>query len=219
MIFGHGRRHANVAWASASGRAEGRSHAGRASRSGTLEPRASHQDATTSGARCGRSTLIAIGIGAVLFFYGIAADRITPYTAQALVFLTREDRPRGRRPRDRDRCRHGSAWSSPAPSFFRLDPDQYLLAVRRAEAQLEAAGQSTGASTAAVATAQGKRVESDRRPRERYRDQSPSRSPHGAGQGGRCIPESRRTQAQATLDSAEAIVVQAEAELESWSSL
>ena len=31
-----------------------------------------------------RLTLIVIAIGAVLFFYGIAADRITPYTAQAL---------------------------------------------------------------------------------------------------------------------------------------
>src|SRR5277367_2389122 len=32
-----------------------------------------------------RLTLIVMAIGAVLFAYGIAADRITPYTAQALV--------------------------------------------------------------------------------------------------------------------------------------
>ena len=32
-----------------------------------------------------RVTLIVIAIGAVLFFYGIAADRYTPYTAQGLV--------------------------------------------------------------------------------------------------------------------------------------
>lgn len=43
--------------------------------------------------------------------------------------------------------------------LFRIDPDMYELAVRRAEAQLEAVGQSIGASTAAVATAKAKRVE------------------------------------------------------------
>jgi hypothetical protein len=32
-----------------------------------------------------RVTLIVIAIGAVLFLYGIAADRLTPYTAQGLV--------------------------------------------------------------------------------------------------------------------------------------
>ena len=32
-----------------------------------------------------RLTLIVIAIGAVFFLYGIAADRVTPYTAQALV--------------------------------------------------------------------------------------------------------------------------------------
>ena len=157
-----------------------------------------------------RLTLIVIAIGAVLFFYGIAADRITPYTAQALVqaYLVKIAPEVGGRV-----IEIGVGTDQrvePGTVLFRIDPDQYLLAVRRAEAQLEAAGQSIGASTAAVATAQGKLVEAIAG-RENARDQS-SRTFELVRR--KVHPESRRTQAQATLDSAEAIVVQAEAELE-----
>jgi multidrug resistance efflux pump len=157
-----------------------------------------------------RLTLIVIAIGAVLFFYGIAADRITPYTAQALVqaYLVKITPEVGGRV-----IEIGVGTDQrvePGTVLFRIDPDQYRLAVRRAEAQLETVGQSIGASTAAVATAQGKLVEAIAG-RENARDQS-SRTFELVRRG--VHPESRRTQAQATLDSAEAIVVQAEAELE-----
>jgi multidrug efflux pump subunit AcrA (membrane-fusion protein) len=81
-----------------------------------------------------RLTLIVIAIGAVFFVYGIAADRITPFTAQALVpaYLVRIAPEVGGRVIeigiDTDqRIEAGTR-------LFRIDPEQYALAVRRAEA-------------------------------------------------------------------------------------
>jgi multidrug resistance efflux pump len=85
-----------------------------------------------------------------------------------------------------------------------------VLAVRRAEAQLETAGQTIGASTAAVATAQAKLVEAIAK-RENARDQT-ARDFELVKKG--VYAEARRSQAQAILDTAEAVVGQAEAELE-----
>ena len=157
-----------------------------------------------------RLTLIVMAIGVILFVYGIAADRITPYTAQALVqaYLVKIAPEVGGRVIevgvDTDqRVEAGKV-------LFRIEPDQYVLAVRRAEAQLETIGQSIGASTAAVATAQAKLVEAIAL-RENARDQT-KRTFELVRKG--VHSEARRTQAQATLDSAEAIVEQAEAELE-----
>ena len=157
-----------------------------------------------------RLTLIVVGIAAVLFFYGIAADRITPYTTQALVqaYLVKISPEVGGRV-----IEIGVATDQrvePGAVLFRIDPEEYRLQVRRAEAQLETVGQSIGASTAAVATAQGKLVEAIAG-RENARDQT-KRTFELVRKG--VHPESRKTQAQATLDSAEAIVSQAEAELE-----
>jgi multidrug resistance efflux pump len=43
-------------------------------------------DAGESTRKSGRrTTLIVVAIGAVLFFYTVVADRVTPYTVQALV--------------------------------------------------------------------------------------------------------------------------------------
>ncbi len=100
-----------------------------------------------------RVTLIVIAIGAVLFFYGIAADRVTPYTAQGLVqaYLVKIAPEVGGRVVEvgvgTDQCVEAGT------VLFRIEPEQDALAVRRAEAQLESAGQTIGASTAAVATA------------------------------------------------------------------
>jgi multidrug resistance efflux pump len=98
----------------------------------------------------------------------------------------------------------------PGTLLFRIEPDQYVLAVRRAEAQLETAGQTIGASTAAVATAQAKLVEAIAK-RENARDQT-SRDLELVRRG--VYAEARRAQAQAIVDTAEAVVDQAEAELE-----
>lgn len=116
-------------------------------------------------------TLIVIAICAVLFFYGIASDRYTPYTAQGLVqaYLVKIAPEVGGKVVEigvetDQRVEAGAV-------LFRIDPDMYELAVRRAEAQLEAVGQSIGASTAAVATAKAKRVEAIAK-RENAREQA-----------------------------------------------
>jgi multidrug resistance efflux pump len=157
-----------------------------------------------------RITLIVIAIGAVLFFYGVAADRFTPYTAQGLVqaYLVRIAPEVGGRVIEVGV--ETDQRVEPGAVLFRIDPDQYALAVRRAEAQLEAAGQTIGASTASVATAQAKLVEEIAK-RENVRDQTARVFELIAKN---VYPERRRAQAQALLDSAEAIVAQAEAELE-----
>jgi multidrug resistance efflux pump len=157
-----------------------------------------------------RVTLIVVAIGIVLFLYGIAADRVTPYTAQALVqaYMVKIAPEVGGRVIE---VGVGSDQRvKPGAVLFRIEPDQYALAVRRAEAQLETAGQAIGASTAAVATAQAKLVEAVAK-RENARDQT-MRDFELIKKG--VYAEARRAQAKAILDSAEAIVAQAEAELE-----
>jgi multidrug resistance efflux pump len=157
-----------------------------------------------------RVTLIVVAIGAVLFFYGIAADRFTPYTSQGLVqaYLVKIAPEVGGRVIEigvkTDQV------VEPGAVLFRLYPEEYHLAVRRAEAQLETVGQSIGASTAAVATAQAKVVEAVAK-RDNARDQS-ARMLELINRG--VYPEARRSEAQSTLDAAEAVVAQAEAELD-----
>jgi multidrug resistance efflux pump len=157
-----------------------------------------------------RVTLIVIAIGAVLFFYGVAGDRFTPYSAQGLVqaYLVKIAPEVGGKVIEvgvgTDQRINAGAM------LFRLDPDQYALAVRRAEAQLEAAGQSIGASTAAVAAAQAKLAEAVAK-RENAREQT-ARTFELIKKG--VYAQARQQQAQTILDSAEAAVAQAEAEVE-----
>ncbi len=157
-----------------------------------------------------RVTLIVIAICAVLFFYGIAADRYTPYTREALVqaYLVKIS------PEIAGRVIEVAVQTDqrvePGAVLFRIDPEQYEFAVRRAEAQLETVGQSIGVSTAAVATAEAKLAEAVAK-RENVRDQA-ARTLELVNK--RVYPEARRAEAQAALESAEAVVAQAEAEVE-----
>lgn len=157
-----------------------------------------------------RVTLVVVAIGAALFAYGIAGDRETPYTSQGLVqaYLVRiAPEVAGRvtevSVRTDQRVEAGTV-------LFRIDPDQYALAVRRAEAKLEAAGQTIGASTAAVASAQAKLADAVSK-RENAREQT-GRIFELVKKG--VYAQARQQQAQTTLDSAEAVVSQAEAEVE-----
>ena len=106
-----------------------------------------------------RVTLVVIAICLVLFFYGIAADRYTPYTAQGLVqaYLVRIAPEVGGRVTEVSVATDQRV--EPGAVLFRIDPDQYELAVRRGEAQLATAGQSVGASTAGIATAEARLAE------------------------------------------------------------
>jgi multidrug resistance efflux pump len=157
-----------------------------------------------------RVTLAVVALGAVLFAYGIAGDRETPYTAQGLVqaYLVRiAPEVAGKVTevgvRTDQRVNAGTV-------LFRIDPDAYALAVRRAEAKLEAAGQSIGASTAAVASAQAKLADAVSK-RENAREQT-GRIFELVRKG--VYAQARQQQAQTTLDSAEAGVSQAQAEVE-----
>jgi multidrug resistance efflux pump len=157
-----------------------------------------------------RVTLLVVTLGVVLFAYGIAGDRETPYTSQGLVqaYLVRiAPEVAGRVTevgvRTDQRVEAGTV-------LFRIDPDQYALAVRRAEAKLEAAGQSIGASTAAVASAQAKLADAVSK-RENAREQT-GRIFELVKKG--VYAQARQQQAQTALDSAEAGVSQAKAEVE-----
>ncbi|WP_244472630.1 HlyD family secretion protein [Methylobacterium sp. Leaf89] len=157
-----------------------------------------------------RITLVVVAVGAILFAYGIAGDRETPYSAQGLVqaYLVRiAPEVAGKVTevgvRTDQRVNAGTV-------LFRIDPDAYALAVRRAEAKLEAAGQSIGASTAAVASAQAKLADAVSK-RENAREQT-GRIFELVKKG--VYAQARQQQAQTTLDSAEAVVSQAQAEVE-----
>lgn len=157
-----------------------------------------------------RVTLIVIAICLALFIYGVAADRYTPYTVQGLVqaYLVRIA------PEVSGRVSEVNVSTdqrvAPGATLFQIDPEQYEIAVRRAEAYLQTVGQSIGASTAAIATAQAKVAEALAQ-RENAADQA-ARTVVLVGKG--VLARARQIEAQANLDAAEAIVRQAEAELE-----
>jgi multidrug resistance efflux pump len=155
-------------------------------------------------------TLIVLVIAAALFAYGVIADRLTPYTSQGLAqaYLVRIAPEVAGKVIEigvgtDQRVDAGAV-------LFRIDPDQYALAVRRAEAQLEAAGQAIGASTAAVASAQAKLAEAVAK-RENAREQT-ARDFELIKKG--VYAQARQSQAQTILDTAQAAVSQAEAEVE-----
>lgn len=157
-----------------------------------------------------RVALAVIAIGAVYFAYSIVADRLTPYTAQATVqaYLVRVAPEVSGSVIDL-----GVEDSQPVTAgsiLFRIDPVPYRLAVERAEAQLEAAGQAVGSSTAAVASAEANLAKSIAE-RENVREQT-ARVFELVKK--KVYAEARSDQARAALDTAEAAVSQAEAELE-----
>jgi multidrug resistance efflux pump len=154
--------------------------------------------------------LAVIAIGAIYFAYSIVADRLTPYTAQATVqaYLVRVAPEVSGSVIDL-----GVEDSQPVTAgtmLFRIDPVPYRLAVERAEAQLEAAGQAVGSSTAAVASAEASLAKAIAE-RENVREQT-ARAFELVKK--KVYAEARGDQARAALDTAEAAVSQAEAELE-----
>lgn len=157
-----------------------------------------------------RMTSIVFAIAVAIFVYGMIEDRLTPYTSQAYVqaYLVRIAPEVGGRvieiAAERDRK------IAPGSVLFRIDPEQYELAAKRAEAQLQIAGQSIGASTASVSSEQAKLVDAIAK-RENIRDQT-ARKNELIEKG--VYPKAMASQVRADLESAEAEVTRAEAEVE-----
>jgi multidrug resistance efflux pump len=106
-----------------------------------------------------RWTRIVLGICIALFFWYVISDRIAPYTDQARVrgyIVQIAPRVSG----TIEEVNVGVNQIVEANDLlFTIDPSDFELAVERAEADLEAAGQETGADTNAVAAAQARLTE------------------------------------------------------------
>ena len=157
-----------------------------------------------------RWTLIVLGLIVVLFFYSIIADRLTPYTSQATVqaFVVRmAPEVAGRvievNVADNQRVKGGDV-------LFRLDPQPFELALQQAEAKLAGVGQSIGANTAAVSSAQERLIEAKAK-RDNVREQA-SRVLQLVEKG--VYAKARADTANKELEVTEAKVREAESEVE-----
>lgn len=157
-----------------------------------------------------RWTLIVLAVIIGLFLYSIVADRMTPYTSQATVqaFIVRmAPEVAGRvievNVVDNQRVKAGDV-------LFRIDPQPFTIALQQAEAKLAGVGQSIGASTAAVSSAQERLVTAQAK-RDNTREQV-ARIFQLVEKG--VYAKAREDQATAQIQAAEAGVREAEAELE-----
>jgi multidrug resistance efflux pump len=163
-------------------------------------------------------TLIVLAACAVLMLYYVVADRITPYTTQARVHAlvvpiaaevsgTVIDVPIGR-----------NEAVDAGDLLFQVEPDRYQMAVETAEANLQAARQATGASTANIDAAEAQvrtaeanlvRAERDAVRLRRIKEEEP-----GAVSDRRVdIAEASYVAAKASLQAADANLERARQEL------
>jgi multidrug resistance efflux pump len=157
-----------------------------------------------------RWTLIVLALIVILFFYSIFADRLTPYTSQATVqaFVVRmAPEVAGRVIKvnvvDNQRVKGGDA-------LFGIDPEPFVIALQQAEAKLAGVGQSIGANTAAVTSAQERLIEAEAK-RANVREQA-NRILQLVEKG--VYPKARADTANKELEVAEAEVREAESEVE-----
>lgn len=152
----------------------------------------------------------AIGIAGVFFVYFIIADRTTPFAGDARIhaFILRvapevSGRVRSVPVADNQIVETGDL-------LFELDPTPFEIAVAQAQARLDQAGQSVGASTASVDTAQAQ-LEEARANEINVRAQS-ARILELVDRG--IYAEARRDEAVSAIERAEAAVEAAESELQ-----
>ncbi len=98
-------------------------------------------------------TLIVLGVCVVLMFWYLVSDRITPYTNQARVHALVVPIAPQVSGIVTDVAVTNNEYVSADQELFRIDRDQYQLAVETAQANLQSARQATGASTANVEAA------------------------------------------------------------------
>jgi multidrug resistance efflux pump len=155
-------------------------------------------------------TLVVLALCAVIFVYALFADRLTPYTSQAVVqayIVGVVPEVAGRvvavDVQDNQRV-------DPGQRLFRIDPEPYRIAVEQAEAKLASVSQTIGASTAGVASAEAHLAESVAN-RDNVREQA-ARVLELVRKG--TYAKARGDKANAELKAAEATVRQAQAEVE-----
>jgi len=156
-----------------------------------------------------RWTLIVLAIIFVVFVYSIIADRTTPYTSQAVVqayVLRVAPEVAGRvlevGVSDNQKVKAGEL-------LFRIDPEPFKIALEQAEAKIAGVGQTIGANTAGVASAQERLTEA-RAKRDNTVEQA-SRVLQLVEKG--VYAKAREDRAKAEIEAAEATVREAEAEL------
>ena len=157
-----------------------------------------------------RWTLIVLGLIVILFLYSLIADRLTPYTSQATVqaFVVRmAPEVAGRvievNVVDNQKANAGDV-------LFRIDPQPYEIALKQAEARLASVGQTIGASTAAVTSAQERLIEAEAK-RDNVREQA-NRVLQLVEKG--VYAKARQDQATKEVEVAEASVREAASEVE-----
>ena len=157
-----------------------------------------------------RWTLLVLAAIVALYLYSIIADRLTPYTSQATIqaFIVRmapevSGRVREVLVTDNQQVKAGDI-------LFRIDPQQYEIALKQADARLANVGQTIGANTAAVASAQERLIEAQAE-RAHIVEQS-NRSLELVKKG--VYSEARKDLVVKEVNVAEASVREAESELE-----
>jgi multidrug resistance efflux pump len=157
-----------------------------------------------------RWTLIVLGVVVVIFIYSIIADRMTPYTSQAVVqaYVVRvapevSGRVLELGVTDNQKVKAGEL-------LFRIDPQPYEIALKQAEAKVDRVGQTMGANTAGVTSAEERLVEA-RAQRDNTVEQA-KRILQLVEKG--VYAKAREDRAKAEIEGAEASVREAEAELE-----
>jgi multidrug resistance efflux pump len=157
-----------------------------------------------------RWTVIVLGVIVAIFLYSIIADRMTPYTSQAIVqaYVVRvapevSGRVLELGVTDNQRVKAGEL-------LFKIDPEPYQIALRQAEARVDRVGQTMGANTAGVASAQERLIETQAQ-RDNTVEQA-KRILELVEKG--VYAKAREDRAKAEIEAAEASVREAEAELE-----
>jgi multidrug resistance efflux pump len=156
-----------------------------------------------------RTAMVVIGLAGLLFVVSVFMERRTPSTSQSVVqaYVVRMA------PEVSGRVIEvgvvDNAIVAAGDVLFRIEPDTYIIAVREAEARLARIGQTIGASTAAVDSAQARLVEVTAN-RNNVRDQA-QRAVELVKRG--VYPRAKEDEAKASLQAADATVVRAEADL------
>ena len=155
-------------------------------------------------------TLVVLALCVVFLLYSLIADRLTPYTSQAVAqayIVGIAPEVAGRiievDVEDNQLVKAGQ-------TLFKIDTEPYQIAVEQAEAKLATVGLTVGASTAGVASAEAELAEMTAR-RDNTRDQTArvfelvKKGTYAAARGDTALAESK---------AAEAALQQAKAELD-----